>query len=396
MKKKGQTESYSFLIGIIIAVLILTAIGCAVYNMYKPQGTQYLDKLVSNLKKLEKQGDAEGEYALFLEEDQFVVGFGKYQDAFEYSSDCPSGFGSGEREGPISWGCYGINFLRPKEGVSILAWPSWKLAQSRPMKIKRPEKCSSAESCLCLCEIDREGLGKRPFIISEEACLKQTTKCFSFDTIDFVGGEGCCEGVFIPGKRLEGLKEIERGLRVIKYKKLGNQVSLDDEEALIGSELTDALEKKKEEAKKQFFDDLFKKFDQCSKSEKTDCQCEELDLIELEDSKIELTPYASDGTQYVQFSFIDKDENKIEEEKHRISTTAKNLGLICKDDKIALSQISENACDKITLSSGGADFSEKCCKDERGWGNKNKLYLLKSGEGIYLNIAALPTCPKEN
>lgn len=397
--KKGQTESYSFLIGIIIAVLILTAIGCAVYNMYKPRGTESFDKLLSNLKGLEKKGDVEGEYALFLEPNQFIVGFSKGRDAFEYSPNCPSGIGSEYREGPIDWGCYGINFLRPKEGVSIIAWPSWELAKNRPMRIQRPEKCSEGKSCLCLCEMDR--LGERPFFVSETACSKSTVKCFSLDTIELIGGEGCCEGVFIPGKRLEeGSKEEERGLRVVNYKKFGSMVSLDDEGALIGAELIEALEKQKKEAEKQFFDSIFKKFDQCFKSEKIDCNCGGLDLIELEKYKIKLIPYESDRSEYVQFSFIDKDENEIdlEKEKYQLITTVKDFGIICDGNKIALSQIlDKNACDTIMLSAEGAEFSENCCTKKIEWRNKNKLYLLNFQEGAYLSITSenLQLCSKE-
>lgn len=223
MKKKGTTESYSALIGVIIAFLMLTAIGCAVYNIYKPKGANYFNKLSDQLRNLEKEGDGEGELSLFLEKDQFIVGFNKDQEAFDYSKDCPSNF----VEGWIDWGCYGVHFLKPKDAVTTLALiPQWVAAnlEKRPMKILKPKKCAADKTCLCLCKMDT--LKWMPYGISEKTCTEQTAICSSFDVIEFTGGEECCEGVFIPGT--QGMEEQERGLRVVQYKKVGNRVSLSD------------------------------------------------------------------------------------------------------------------------------------------------------------------------
>ena len=221
MKKKGTTESYSALIGIIIAFLMLTAIGCAVYNMYKPKSVDSFNKLVIKIKSLEKAGNEAGEYPLFLEEDWFVVGFGKGSTAFEHKNGCYSFFnidclehGCPGAQGADMWGCYGFGFLQ-SPGTGNL-----------PTKILRPEtKCTKGKSCLCLCKI--ENLNENPFLISEQACLRSDAVCGSFDSINLIGSEGCCNGVFIPGINIASQTQV-RGLKALKYKKFGNELSLSD------------------------------------------------------------------------------------------------------------------------------------------------------------------------
>lgn len=201
--KKGQTESYSFLIGIIITVLILTAIGCAVYNMYKPKSADYFGKLTDLLKKLEKQGInvPDGEITFYIEKDQALIGFGKNQDYI------------GEQGTIIRLICYGIGFE----------------------SIDRPTKCPIDKSCLCLCKIGYSHL-TMSYEIREDAC-QGNVRCETFDILDFERGEGCPQGVIIPGMKhsfAEG--NFERGVAILYYSKQGNIVSIDDEKAVISKE----------------------------------------------------------------------------------------------------------------------------------------------------------------
>ena len=97
--KKGQTESYSFLIGIIITVLILTGVGCAVYQIYRPQTSESFERLADLLETLEKENeDAAGEIPIYVDKNKVVIGFNK---------------GMEEIQKPAwQWekGCYGLNF----------------------------------------------------------------------------------------------------------------------------------------------------------------------------------------------------------------------------------------------------------------------------------------------
>ncbi|MBU4502890.1 MAG: hypothetical protein KKA79_09920, partial [Nanoarchaeota archaeon] len=202
--KKGQTESYSFLIGIIITVLILTAIGCATYNAFRPQGKDSFEKLTSLLEKLEKEDiDESGEFPFYVEKDEVLLGFGIGREFIG-----KEGFWS-----IFNWECYGITF----------AWGA-----GTPFgitgKITRPEdKCPLDKSCLCLCEIVSV---VTTYGIKETACQGESVKCAVFDTLDFLGGEGCKPGVFIPGRKGESEDERKpRGLSSIYYTKKGNTVS---------------------------------------------------------------------------------------------------------------------------------------------------------------------------
>ncbi len=237
MKKKGTTESYSALIGVIIAFLMLTAIGFAAYNIYKPKSPDSFNKLVNKLKTLEKSGNEEGEYPLFLEEEWFVVGFDKTKNAFEYKQDCPPFFSTFynnicDAQGFCPkdlWGCYGFGFSRVPG------------TEGEPTKILKPKQKCGDKGCLCLCKIDKIS-ETEPFLISEQACLRSDAICASFDSINFIGGEGCCHGVFIPGVNIESAKII-RGLKALNYKKSGNDVSLRD---LSQSDFAKILEKEKQ------------------------------------------------------------------------------------------------------------------------------------------------------
>lgn len=206
--KKGQTESYSFLIGIIITVLILTGVGCAVYQIYRPKGIDSFDQLTKLLKDLEEKAiDAEGEIPFYVEENQVLLGFGKEQ---EYIG----------REGKRYWNCYGYG-----REISVPIFTPAKVIGTE--KIERPRKnCPLGKSCLCLCKIKSD-----PYTITEDAC-QGDVKCETFDNLELVGGKGCPQGVFIPGRKAsEGDKE--RGLASLYYSKQGTMVSIDDKQAFI-------------------------------------------------------------------------------------------------------------------------------------------------------------------
>ena len=143
--KKGQTESYSFLIGIIITVLILTGVGCAAYQFYKPKGKESFDRLIDILKDLEKEGvDEDGDIPIYIEEDEVLLGFSKNQ---EY-------IGEKGLKSIFNWDCYGIKF----------AWGIYT-PSGVTGSIDRPTKCPIDKSCLCLCEI-KSGL----YRITHDAC----------------------------------------------------------------------------------------------------------------------------------------------------------------------------------------------------------------------------------
>lgn len=204
--KKGQTESYSFLIGIIITVLILTALGIGAYQVFKPKTKAYFDDLTNMLKDLEeKETNATGELPFYVEEDEILLGFGKVQ---EYIGK--EGFGK-------SWSCYGIVFANQKGPIS--------------RKVTRPaENCPLGKSCLCICKFEA-----RNFNVREDACQGKI-RCETFDKLELKGGEGCKQGVFIPGKKeTSSGKNIDRGLASIYYSKQGNTISIDDEEAFVGA-----------------------------------------------------------------------------------------------------------------------------------------------------------------
>jgi len=240
--KKGQTESYSFLIGIIIAFLILTAIGCAVYNMYKPQGAKYFDKLVKQLERLEKVGEdiGDAEMTFFIEKDKVLVGFNAQEKKKEIKKSL-WGWLSGRS-------CYGINL--GKYLSSIIGIESG---------LERPSECPLDESCLCLCELKKSidiitlvsfTLPANVLYIHPQACKGMGVKCKSFEELELVGGKGCPYGVLIPGQKMVGDKTKERGLMVLhySYSKEGKVVSLDDIAPLSKEELEGKIDEEKEKA----------------------------------------------------------------------------------------------------------------------------------------------------
>lgn len=382
--KKGQTESYSFLIGLIIAFLILTAIGCAVYNIYKPKSKDSFDRIVASIRNLEDEGSVEGEFSLFLEKDWFVVGFGKNKDAFEYNPKCRGDSVSGKMK---YWECYGIQFAQPGHH------------EGRPSRIIKPDKCKDDKSCLCLCKFDFPLRGteeEKMWWVSETACQKTNAVCASFDTVDLMGGAGCCHGPFMSGVKAP-IEPEERGLKIVQYKKFGDMVSLDDIEASTEKELEEVVRKARGESEKKIFDESFKGFEKCFNSEKIDCSCGKLNLEKFGNYKLSLTPETSDVKEDLQFFLIDPNGNKLDLEEHKLDTTERSFGLICKDQKIRVAALEENTCSELTLSSGGIVFpegQEKCCENNREWIKNKELYLLNFQEGTYFSLSPqdLPSC----
>lgn len=202
--KKGQTESYSFFIGVIIAVLILTAIGCAVYNMYKPKSGDYFNKLSSLLEKLEKENiDGEGETTAYVGEYEILLSFKKGQPYVGKKEVDPQSE-TWKKGCSIETGTYD-----PTGQAAAITW-----------SIKRPKQCPLSKDCLCLCKTSSLDLKK------EDISCEGTSLCKAFDTLELRGKGGCVDGLFIPGQGfgLIGRSEIV----VLHYLKQGNYVIFDD------------------------------------------------------------------------------------------------------------------------------------------------------------------------
>ncbi len=176
ISRKGETAPYSAFIGVIISILILTALGCAVYNMYKPKGLEYFNKLTSHLEKLEKSNtnEPEGEIAFYIEKDKVLVGFGKKQ---EYVGE------QGWKAIIKPWQCYGIKFGWTVPSIIGPAGDLLRFALGITDSIDRPkDKCPVDKGCLCLCKmslIDE---------VKQDACQGMEVKCKVLDNLAFFGG----------------------------------------------------------------------------------------------------------------------------------------------------------------------------------------------------------------
>ncbi len=215
--KRGETESYSFLIGLIITFLMLSAVGCVVYEMYSrsSESGDSFKNLAETIKKL-KDGE-EGKMPLFVGEGYIIVGFRSDGKTIKSES---GGKGTGY--------CY-----------------NW-FTERGSLTIDRPEKCKG-KSCICLCEhtkdqpktVNLESKDNNIFTNSE-VCSGTEDTCITdgIDQYNFVGGGGCSIA-FIPSVKGNPFKRIEyergialekRGITVVHYKREGNTIILSDEE----------------------------------------------------------------------------------------------------------------------------------------------------------------------
>ena len=124
--KKGETETYSFLIGLIITFLMLTTVGCIAYNMYakSSETNDSFNNLVDIIKNM-KDGE-QGKIPFYIDEDHIIVGF--RSDDTKVKSDAVVG-----ADLLLSY-CY-----------------NWFTGGYDGLMIERPEKCKG-KGCICLCE----------------------------------------------------------------------------------------------------------------------------------------------------------------------------------------------------------------------------------------------------
>jgi len=409
MKKKGTTESYSALIGIIMAFLMLTAIGCAVYNFYKPKGSEYFDRFTSLLQKLEKERtDQEGEATLYVEPDQVLIGFGKGK---EYLGK--KGFGA-----IFDWECYGIRF----------AWGIYT-PFGVTGSIDRPSKCPLGKSCLCLCQMSKFPIRR----VEQDACQKGGIKCVIFEDLDFVGGEGCPMGVFVPGMKRTFTKNYERGLRLVYYSKKGNDVSIDDVKPLPISSLEAKIYAR--QASLSILN-MTNKLNTSYMSTQKLCTYSEIELEMLPQNYkvtidytsqwvpspkeyLEFLLYGPEGNriiieeqpaEYNRIYLKDKKQETVNETKEPeqeipIETAAEiteqerpetvsqkelnvtyalpkeNVVLLCyTENQSYKKEIKKDGCQKLTITSKGVEFTGDCC-EPREWASTKKLYIIKGAEG---------------
>lgn len=178
ISRKGETAPYSAFIGVIISILILTALGCAVYNIYKPKGLEYFNKLTSHLQKLEQSNtnEPEGEIAFYIEKDKVLVGFGKKQ---EYVGE------QGWKSLVKPWECYGIKFGWTVPSIIGPAGNLLRFALGITDSIDRPkDKCPVDKGCLCLCKMSLTDE------VKQDACQGMEVKCKVFDSLEFLEVKG--------------------------------------------------------------------------------------------------------------------------------------------------------------------------------------------------------------
>ena len=352
--KKGQTESYSFVIGLVITALLLTGIIMGAYQVFKPKGKEHFDNLAETLRELEEEKiNMEGELPFYVEEDEVLIGFGKEQ---EY-------IGRGGVKSWFNWECYGIKF----------AWGIYT-----PLgvtgKILRPEKnCPIEKSCLCLCKIESV-----PYRVTENAC-QGNVKCETFDKLEFTGGKGCPQGVFIPGRK--AIKGDEpRGLASIYYSKQGLKVSIDDEEALVGEEL-------KEETYSHYFEKITNDIEACTKTNQKNCKCGVLDMEYIDEGyKIHINK----DNENIKMSLIN-----VKTDKLRASKKLSDLGLSCYKRNVESKKTFDD-CKSISLIYGKIGFIGDCCS-LADWQGKTEIYFLKEESKVYMAIKdkGYPDCKLE-
>ncbi|MEM4244725.1 MAG: hypothetical protein QW404_00105 [Candidatus Nanoarchaeia archaeon] len=222
--KRGETESYSFLIGIIITFLLLSAVGCVVYQIYS-KGTETEEsfkKLAETIKNL-KDGE-QGKMPLYVDKDYIMVGFGIDQKTVE--SKAVIG-----KDILLSY-CY-----------------SWYTAGFDGLQIERPPQCKG-KGCICLCKY-KNNIAKQigayekwarfgGIYITKDVCSDPDDKCITegIGQYNFVGEKGC-KIAFIPGLKYkwsitmltgQPIEAYERGVESVNYKRKGNTIVIDDEQ----------------------------------------------------------------------------------------------------------------------------------------------------------------------
>jgi len=385
--KKGQTESYSFLIGVVLTVLILTAVGCAVYQIFKPKGVDYMEDLSETIEDLKKKGDSvAGELPFFVEEDEILLAFSKNQ---EY-------IGKKGWRSIFQWECYGIKF----------AWGIYT-PFGVTGNIERPEKlCPIDKSCLCVCEISTAiipgtTVSLSPKRVTQDACKGPKVECKTFDDFTFVGGKGCFQGVFIPGGKAGTLGYEERKLDTLyyAYSKEGNYVSIDDEEAWSIEKLKSKYEEQKEEFEEElatgYFDYFSEKVKECEG--KDDCNCGQIvDLKNITQSyKLRLANYEQFGSPTDAIIELIKIEGGNVESSQKIWS---KMGILCHKRTSDTEEKLFKECGDVYLNFDSLDFTNRVCCSLEGWeGQEDKqpdIFLLNKDSKVFLSTKTegLPLC----
>lgn len=272
MKKAQETSSLNFLIGIVLALLMISGVGCLVYSYIDSMKTseKSFNDLVEFFEDLEdKKEDSAGEHLYYVDKYKFLVAF-------------PAG--SEEISNGVGKSCYGIPFgflgfyLYDKSDVDI---ESGKIFTNMPpmmmfgpsdvpitymaydsRAIKKPVGiCDKDKACLCLCEFTK-GINLVTEYVGYESCsIGNGGKCHVFEKLDFIGGEGCSHMVFVPGIIKSGV-DYDRGYKSIYYNKIGNVVSVDDKQALTQDLLKGIATKYNNDLYKRISDEYTKKLDE--------------------------------------------------------------------------------------------------------------------------------------
>ncbi|MFH1210704.1 MAG: hypothetical protein V1645_02195 [archaeon] len=222
--KKGTTETYSFLIGLIITFLLLTTVGCIAYN-YLSKGSETdesFKNLVDVIKNL-KDGE-EGKIPLYLDEDHLIVGFRADSPTVESKAVVYADF--------VMTYCYG-----------------WYTHGYDGLQIERPEKCQG-KGCICLCEykkdFSKEKTGYETWVrngvfINKNVCSGTEDRCVTDEKIEqynIIGQKGC-DVAFIPGwkykvtlgRAIVGQIAVwKRETAPVYYQRKGSTIVIDDEQ----------------------------------------------------------------------------------------------------------------------------------------------------------------------
>lgn len=267
--KRGETETLSFLVGLIIFLLIALPVGIAVYHyIYAGSNMERTLKLLVAATSELKDGKR-GMMTGYIDEGYILLGFEKDRDHFG---------GNGR------WSCNGWWF---------------------PWDIDKPAKCSG-KACLCICDITEVPVIGWDIAVTPGAC--DDAACITYDKeLDprFYGGGVCEYGPFIKPSQ---------PILNIWYEKKGQEVGIcdspfteDGKQVCIAKEVTQAV---------QAFKEFYNAYKECKNYESKDCMCSKVFIDGLpEDISINLR-VKDDGTQFRlidrsgptrSVAFIDKD-----------------------------------------------------------------------------------------
>ncbi len=351
--KKGQTESYSFLIGIIITVLILAGLGFALYEAFRPKTLESFDNLVDLIKSLEeKERDIEGTFPVYLEEDKFFVGFGSQINQISLS---------------------GYGFLNP----------------ARYKTIKRPRKCVKGKACLCMCNV----LGTViPYLSTESCSASEGVKCVVFDKTKDFRGEDYKYYLLIEGfKRFD-----DKELVTLYYKKKGDKFFLSEnpikltnivDPSTIPVNAEEDMQMKVQKLMDEYYS-FISNLKKCVNSPTKDkCLCGSLDINQISDNfKIELEYQKNYDQKFIYLNMFENDNKKIEpvgwgEDNYRVPVEA---GIYCYESPKPIRKIFDEDCSRMKITAKEVEFTGSCCSRSFNPVEK-KIYAIKEDGKIYFS-----------